>query len=92
MVQLFAVLTLLRLLAFMALVYVGLGWLVERRSRPGSRLRAFFHVVCAPITGLVARRLAPGTSPERLFRISFLAVALVWTGLVALHGWLRPAG
>jgi hypothetical protein len=92
MSQLYNVLTLLRLLAFMVLVYVGLGWLVERRTRqPDSKLRAFFHIVCSPVTWLVARRMAPGTPKERVFRMSFLAVALVWMGLIALHRWAQPA-
>jgi hypothetical protein len=93
MAQLYNVLTLFRLLAFMVLVYVGLGWLVERRStQPDSKLRAFFHIVCSPVTWLVARRMAPGTPKERVFRMSFLAVALVWMGLVGLHRLLRPEG
>jgi len=93
MPQLYNVLTLLRLLAFMVVVYVGLGWLVERRSRdPESKLRAFFHIVCSPVTWLVAKRMAPGTPKERVFRMSFLAVALVWMGLVGLHRLLRPEG
>lgn len=85
-------LTLFRLVAFMVLVYVGLGWLVERRStQPDSKLRAFFHIVCSPVTWLVARRMAPGTPKERVFRISFLAVTLVWMGLIVLHELARPA-
>lgn len=93
MSQLFNVLTLLRLLAFMVLVYVGLGWLVERRStRPDGKVRAFFQVLCSPVTWLVARRMPPGTPPERVLRASFLAVAVVWMGLVVLHRALRPDG
>jgi hypothetical protein len=92
MSQLYNVLTLFRLVAFMVLVYVGLGWLVERRSRdPDSKLRYFFHVVCSPVTWLVARRMAPGTPKERVFRMSFLAVALVWMIFIALHRLALPA-
>lgn len=91
MSQLYNVLTLLRLIAFMVLVYVGLGWLVERRSGPESKLRYFFHIVCSPVTWLVARRMAPGTPKERVFRMSFLAVALVWMLLIALHRLAQPA-
>ena len=92
MSQLYNVLTLLRLIAFMVLVYVGLGWLVERRTRnPESKLRYFFHVVCSPVTRLVARRMAPGTPKERVFRMSFLVVALVWMGLIAVHRLAQPA-
>ncbi len=93
MPQLYNVLTLLRLLAFMVVVYVGLGWLVERRSSsPDSKLRAFFHIVCSPVTSLVAKRMAPGTPKERVFRMSFFAVGMVWMGLVGLHRLLRPGG
>ena len=92
MSQLYNVLTLFRLVAFMVLVYVGLGWLVERRSRdPDSKLRAFFHIVCSPVTWLVAKRMKPGTPKERIFRMSFLAVALVWMLLIALHRLAQPA-
>jgi len=93
MSQLFNVLTLLRLLAFMVLVYLALGWLVERRStRPDGKVRAFFQVVCSPVTRPVARRMAPGTPPERVYRRSFLVVAAAWIGLVVLHEVLRPGG
>lgn len=92
MSQLYTVLTLLRLVAFMVLVYVGLGWLVERRSRdPESKLRYFFHTVCLPVTWLVAKWMKPGTPKERVFRMSFLAVALVWMLLIALHRLAQPA-
>jgi uncharacterized protein YggT (Ycf19 family) len=91
MSQLYNVLTLLRLFAFMVVIYVGLGWLVERRSRnPESKLRAFFHILCAPVNKLVARRMAPGTTLERVFRVSFLAVVLVWVVLIVAHQLLRP--
>jgi hypothetical protein len=91
MSQLYNVLTLLRLVAFMVLIYIGLGWLVERRSAPESKLRYFFHIVCSPVTWLVARRMAPGTPKERVFRMSFLAVALVWMLSIALHRLAQPA-
>ncbi len=92
MPTLFAVLTLLRLVAFMVLIYVGLGWLVERRStQPDSKLRYFFRVVCSPVTRLVARGMAPGTPMERVFRMSFLVVALAWMLSIALHRLAQPA-
>jgi hypothetical protein len=75
----------------MVLLYVGLGWLVERHAtRPDGKVRAFFQIVCSPVTRLVARRLPPGTPPERILRISFLAVAAAWVGLVLLQGLLGP--
>jgi hypothetical protein len=84
-------LTLARLVAFMVLLYVGLGWLVERYgTRPDGKVRAFFQVVCSPVTRLVAGRLPPRTTPERVLRISFLATAAAWVGLVLLQELLRP--
>ena len=90
MPQLFNVLTLLRLVAFMVVIYVGLGWLVERRSGPESKLRYFFRTVCLPVTKLVEKFMVPGTPKERVFRMSFLVVVLFWMGLIAVHRLVQP--
>jgi uncharacterized protein YggT (Ycf19 family) len=92
MAQLFNVLTLLRLVAFMVLIYMAIGWMVERRAGPESKLKAFFRIVCSPVTWLVKRKMAPGTPMERIFRVSFLAVAAVWIGLILIHRLFRPEG
>ncbi len=77
------VLTLLRLLAFMVLLYLALGWLAERYSRkPDSKTKAFFRLLCGPVTRLVARAL-PGPTPERtLLAVSMGVVAGVWVVLI----------
>ena len=79
------VVTLLRLLSFMVLIYVGLAWIVERNSqRPDSKVRGFFRLLASPITRLVSRFLPPGTSHERLLAVTTAVVAGVWLVLVAV--------
>jgi len=79
------IVTLLRSVAFMVLVYVGLAWLVERRSQnPASKVRAFFRVLSAPVTYPVSRVLGPGASPERVLAVSTGVVAVVWAVLVVV--------
>ncbi len=68
---------LLRLLAFMAVIYLSLAVMVDRFSKkPGSKLRWFFEVVSGPLT-LPVRALMPAGTPERRLRWLALALALV---------------
>jgi len=84
--------TLLRLLAFMVLIYVGLAWMVERKSRnPESKVRAFFRILCSPVTGIVGRFLRAGTGQERLLAVSAGVVAAIWVLLIALDEVLLRA-
>ena len=77
--------TLLRAVAFMVTVYVGLAWIVERRSQnPASKVRAFFRVLSSPVTYPVSRLLRPGTSPERVLAVSTGVVAVIWVALIVL--------
>jgi uncharacterized protein YggT (Ycf19 family) len=83
--------TMLRLLAFMVLVYLLLAWMVERNSRnPKSKVRAFFRTLCSPATGLAARFL-PGADQDRLLKVSAGVVAAVWVVLIALDEVLLRA-
>lgn len=76
-------LLLLRLVAFMALVYLGFGLLVERWSRkPGSRLKAFAQLLCSPLTRPVAAVSAPGTSDRRILLRTTLLVGGLWLALL----------
>ena len=75
----------LRLLAFMVLLYVGLAWIVERQiDKPDSKMRGFFRLLASPVTGLVARFLPPGTAIERQLAVSTGVVAAIWVVLVIL--------
>jgi uncharacterized protein YggT (Ycf19 family) len=86
------IVTLLRLLAFMAFVYLVFGLLVERFSKkPGSQLKAFARTVCSPVTRPVARFLAPGASHRSVLLNAMGVVAVVWTVLVILQRALTPA-
>lgn len=77
--------TLLRLLAFMVLIYAGLAWIVERKSQnPQSKVRGFFRLLISPVTRLVGRFLPPGTAYERVLAVTTGAVAAVWVALVIL--------
>lgn len=88
---LYKIATLLRLVAFMVIVYLAFGLVVERFSRkPDSQLKAFARVVCSPVTRPVARLLAPGTEPRRVLRVGIGLVAVLWLVLVAAARALRP--
>lgn len=72
-------LLLLRLVAFMALVYLGFGLVVEQWSRrPGSRLKAFAQLLCSPLTRPVAAVSAPGTSYRRILLRTTLLMGGLW--------------
>jgi hypothetical protein len=78
-------LTLLRLLAFMVLLYLGLGWLAERyATKPDSKVRGFFRLLCTPVTRPVARALGPGAEHRRVLAVSMAVVAGLWIVLVAV--------
>jgi uncharacterized protein YggT (Ycf19 family) len=78
-------LTLLRLIAFMVLIYLGLGWLAERyATRPDSKVKAFFRTLCSPVTRPVARHLAPGSGERRVLAVSMGLVAGVWVLLIVV--------
>lgn len=76
-------LTLLRLVAFMVLLYLGLGWLVERYStRPDSKLKGFFRLLGSPIVRPVARAMSPGTPESRVIAVSLAVVGGIWIALL----------
>ena len=79
----------LRLIAFMVLMYLAFAWFVERKStNPEGKIRAFFRIVCAPIAVPVSRRLRPGTSYERVLVVSMVLVGAIWAMLIALNEFL----
>ena len=77
------ILLLLRLIAFIGVLYMALHILVARFSRkPESRLLWFFEVLTGPLTRTVARFAAPGTPPARLRWLAFGACALIWVATI----------
>lgn len=85
------ILTLLRIVAFMLIVYLAFGLVVERYStRPESQLKAFARVVCYPITRPVSRFMPPGASHSRLLATGMAAVAVIWVIVVVLAKVVRP--
>lgn len=88
----FKTVTLLRQIAFMVVVYLCLGWFVERKvQRPDSKVKAFFRVLCSPVTRPIARLLAPGTGYGRVLAVSIGVAAGLWVVLIALTEVLRRA-
>ena len=84
------ILTLIRLVAFMVLVYLALGWLVERYSRkPNSQLKGFFRLICSPVTGPVARRMSKETPHQRVLAVSIGLVGAVWLASIVLAQVVR---
>lgn len=83
-----------RLVAFMALVYVLFGLVVEALSRkPESKLRAFARLICSPLTRPVAALSGGGLEYPRLLRRTAWAVAALWVVLWAASELaLRPQG
>lgn len=68
-----------RLVAFMLLVYVGFGLLVEWRSRrEGSKLKAFGRLLCRPLTSPVATLSPEGTPYPTILRRTAIVVVAVW--------------
>lgn len=89
--QLFKVVTLLRLVAFMVLVYLGFGLLVERYSRkPDSQLKAFARTVCSPVTRPVARWLGPKYDHWRVLVVSIGIVTAFWAVTIFAARALAP--
>lgn len=83
-------LTLLRLLAFMVVLYLGLGWLAERYvTRPDSKLKGFFRLLASPVTKLVARRM-PGSGERKVLAVSIGLVASLWLVLIVMTEVVRP--
>jgi len=82
-------LSLVRFIAFMVLVYLAFGLLIERLSRkPDSQLKAFARVVCAPVTRPVSRLLGPGADQRRLLLVGMAAAAALWVVVVLAQGAL----
>jgi hypothetical protein len=80
-----------RLVAFMLVVYVGFGLLVEWRSRrEGSKLKAFARLLCRPLVFPVARFSPEGTPYITVLRRTAIAVVAVWlVFIVASEVWLQ---
>jgi hypothetical protein len=90
--QAIRILLLARVLAYMALVYVAFGLLVESTSRkPDSKLKAFARLICSPLTKPVAALSAAGTEYRSILRRTAAVVAGLWALLLVVSEWaLRP--
>ena len=87
------VLLLGRLVAFMLVVYVGFGLLVEWQSRrEGSKLKAFGRLLCRPLVFPVARFSPEGTPYITILRRTAIAVVAVWITFIVASEVLLSRG
>ena len=87
------VLLLGRLVAFMLVVYVGFGLVVEWRSRrEGSKLKAFGRLLCRPLVFPIARFSPEGTPYITILRRTAIAVAAVWVVFIVASEVLLSRG
>lgn len=87
------VLLLGRLVAFMLVVYVGFGLVVEWRSRrEGSKLKAFSRLLCRPLVFPIARFSPEGTPYITILRRTAIAVAAVWVVFIVASEVLLSRG
>ena len=77
------ILLLVRLVAFIGVLYLALHILVARMStKPGSRLLWFFEVLTGPLTRAVARVAGPETPPARLRWWALAAIGAIWVAAI----------
>ena len=87
------VLLLGRLVAFMLVVYVGFGLLVEWRSRrEGSKLKAFGRLLCRPLVFPIAKFSPADTPYITILRRTAIAVAAVWVVFIVASEVLLSRG
>jgi uncharacterized protein YggT (Ycf19 family) len=86
--MLLKIIMVLRLVAFMVLMYLALAWFVERRStNPEGKIRAFFRIVCGPVAVPVSRVLGPAAGYQKVLVVSMGIVGAAWAVLIVLN-WL----
>ena len=77
---------LLRFLCFVALVYLGLHWIVRRLgANPNGKLLWFFSVVTAPLTRPVRAWTAPGATDDRILSAALLLYGFLWLMIVVIE-------
>jgi hypothetical protein len=84
------IVTLLRFLCFIALVYLSLHVIFSRLiSKPDSKVLWFFSVLTLPLTRPVQRWIDASASDSRLRRIAMVIYGLGWMALLALDQVLK---
>ncbi len=79
------VLFVLRLLAFMGVVYMALHVLIALLiHKPDSKIAAFFTVVTSPLVRPVRALAPPGTAESRLRLFTLVALVAVWIVLASV--------
>lgn len=79
-------LLLLRLLCFMALVYLALHALFARLAKPESKVLWFFAVLTAPLLRPIRRWRTSQTAAPQLLHVALLMYGALWAlTIVAVH-------
>ena len=87
------VLLLGRLIAFMLMVYVGFGLVVEWKSRrEGSKRTAFGRLRCRPLVVPVEKLSPEGTPYITILRRTAIAVLAVWIAFIVASEVLLSQG
>ena len=82
-----------RLIAFMLLVYLAFGLLVEWRSvREGSKLKGFARLLCRPLTAPVARFSEPNTPYVQVLRRTAIVAVAIWAVFVVASEFVIARG
>lgn len=84
------IVTLLRFLCFIALVYLSLHVIFSRLIlKPDSKVLWFFSILTLPLTRPIQKWIDPSASDARLRRIAMVIYGLVWAVMVALDHLLK---
>lgn len=73
-------LLLLRMIAFLAFMYLVFGWIVERATRdnPESKMRGFARLICSPLTKPIGALLGAEADYPRVLRGAMYAFGGLW--------------
>lgn len=83
--ELLRFLLLIRMVAFLAFMYLIFGWIVERTTRnPESKVRGFARLICSPLTKPVASLMSAESPYPLVLRNTLYAFALLWFALFAI--------
>jgi hypothetical protein len=85
--ELLRLLLLVRMIVFLAFMYLVFGWIVERATaaNPASKMRGFARLICSPLTRPVAALTGTAEEPyARLLRNTLWAVGGLWIAFFAI--------
>lgn len=84
--ELLRILLLVRMIVFLAFMYLVFGWIVERATaaNPASKMRGFARLICSPLTKPVALVTGASEPYARLLRHSLWVFFGLWAAMFAI--------